>query len=93
LREATDADLAHLRDFVRTRSGVEAFIEPRTAVTETTILLVADDGEWTRRRVEGRHGATAFARDSAIPLYDPAVVGYPARMRHYNERRKSAGGG
>lgn len=88
VRPADDADLAHLRDFVRTRDGVEAFLEPRTAVTETTILLVAGDGEWTRRRVDGPRGAAAFARSEALPIYEAAVVGYPKRMREYNQRRK-----
>jgi hypothetical protein len=26
-----------------------------------------------------------------IPVYDTALVGYPKRMREYNERRKAAG--
>ena len=38
-------------------AGVEAYVEPRTTVTDTTILLVAHDGEWTRRRVDGPRGA------------------------------------
>lgn len=50
-RTVDDAVTVHLTQFVRTRKGVEAFIEPKTAVTQTTILLVAFDGEWTRRVV------------------------------------------
>src|SRR6478752_8885128 len=59
LRAATSADLSHLSDFVRSRDGVEAFLEPRTAVTDTTVVLVAASGEWTRRRVDGIDGAKA----------------------------------
>ena len=59
-----------------------------TAITDTTLLLVAASGEWTRRRVDGRAGADAFARKHAIPLYEAQVVGYPQRMRDWNERRK-----
>jgi hypothetical protein len=88
-RSATSADVGHLREFVRTRPGVEAFVEPRTTVTETTVMLVAADGEWTRRRVDGPEGAAAFAKKHNIPLYDVAIVGYPKRMREYNERRKA----
>ena len=88
-RPATSADLDHLREFAHSRSGVEAFIEPRTAITETTVMLVAADGEWTRRRVGGPEGAAAFAKKQGIPLYDVAIVGYPRRMREYNERRKA----
>jgi hypothetical protein len=84
-------DLAHLQQFIASRQGVEAFVEPRTAVTDTTILLVAADGEWTRRRVDGPSGAAEFARRQSIPLYDAAVVGYPRRMREFNERRKQSG--
>ncbi|MFC8847621.1 MULTISPECIES: hypothetical protein [unclassified Micromonospora] len=82
------ADLDHLENFVRTRRGVEAFIEPRTTVTETTVILIADDGEWTRRRVDGPDGARRFAHKLAIPIYDVRLMGYPQRMRDYNERRK-----
>lgn len=95
LRGASSADLAHLADFIRTRTGVEAYVEPRTAVTDTTVVLVAADGEWTRRRVDGPDGAAAFAKKQSIPLYDAARVGYPRRMREWTARHKadSQGGG
>ena len=92
-RPASRADLEHLEQFVRSRRGVEAFIEPRTMVTETTVLLIAHDGEWTRRRVDGPEGARRFAHRLSIPVYDVALVGYPQRMRDYNARRKLSGGG
>ncbi|HEX2902950.1 MAG TPA: hypothetical protein VHO01_05785 [Jatrophihabitans sp.] len=88
LRTGTDADTGHLEDFIRSRSGVEAYVEPRTTVTDTTILLIAHDGEWTRRRVAGPRGAEDFARKHALPLYDAAVIGYPQRMRDWNARQK-----
>lgn len=91
LRTGTSFDVRHLEEFIASRTGVEAFIEPRTAVTDTTVLLVAHDGEWTRRRIGGVAGAAAFAKKQAIPLYDAAQVGYPQRMRDYNERQKRAG--
>jgi hypothetical protein len=89
-RSANRADIEHLEEFVRSRRGVEAFIEPRTTVTETTLLLIAHDGEWTRRRIDGPEGARRFAHRLAIPIYDVALMGYPQRMRDYNERRKRA---
>jgi hypothetical protein len=88
LRTGSSGDTSHLENFIRSRSGVEAYVEPRTTVTDTTILLVAGDGEWTRRRVDGPDGAAGFAKRQAIPLYDAAQVGYPQRMRDYNERQK-----
>ena len=87
LRTATSADERHLQEFARTRRGVEAFIEPRTAVTETTMLLVASDGEWTRRRVAGPDAAHALAYRLGIPAYDAGVVGYPQRMREWNRKQ------
>lgn len=92
-REAEKADFSHLENFVRTRRGVEAFLEPRTTVTETTVLLIAHDGEWTRRRVPDHGAARAFGNRLGIPVYDVALVGYPQRMRDFNERRKRAAGG
>jgi len=89
-RPAAQADLDHLENFVRSRRGVEAFIEPKTTVTETTVMLIAHDGEWTRRRIDGPEGARRFAHRMAIPVYDVRLVGYPQRMRDYNERRKRA---
>lgn len=91
LRTASAADLAHLDEFLHTRSGVEAFVEPRTTITDTTIVLVAATGEWTRRRVDGPDGAADFAKKNKIPLYDIELVGYPQRMRDWNARRKAAG--
>jgi hypothetical protein len=76
----------HLTEFVRTRRGVEAYVEPQTIITQTTILLVAWDGEWTRRRVPSPRWAYSFAESLQIPGYDALVVGYPQRMRDYNSR-------
>jgi hypothetical protein len=86
----SQADLEHLEQFVRSRRGVEALIEPRTTVTETTVILIAHDGEWTRRRIGSPDEARRFGHRLGIPVYDVALVGYPQRMRNYNERRKRA---
>ncbi|MEU2614139.1 hypothetical protein ABZ570_21520 [Micromonospora sp. NPDC007271] len=87
-RGADRADLDHLENFVRTRRGVEAYLEPRTTVTETTVMLIADDGEWTRRRIGSPEEARRWAHALAVPIYDVRLMGYPQRMRDYNERRK-----
>jgi len=78
---------AHLTEFARSRTGVEAYVEPRTAVTETTVVFVAASGEWTRRRVAGPQAAHALARALGIPAYDAGVVGYPQRMREWTRKR------
>ncbi|MGI8723174.1 MAG: oxidoreductase [Geodermatophilaceae bacterium] len=93
LRESNSADTAHLEAFAASRQGVEAYVEPRTAVTEATVVFVAADGEWTRRRIDGPDGAQKLGRKLAIPVYDAAVMGYPDRMREWTARRKSGGTG
>jgi hypothetical protein len=90
VRASDAADEQHLHEFVSTRRGVEGFVEPRTAVSDVTLVLVAHDGEWTRRRVPSVEWAHWFANTHAVPSYDAAVVGYPSRMREYNRRRKQA---
>lgn len=88
-RGSTREDILHLKEFVDTRTGVEAYLEPVTMATETTVVLVAHDGEWTRRRVETPDEAYALAKKWSIPIYDTQRVGYPPRMREWTERHKS----
>ena len=90
LRASESADTKYLQEWIATRSGIEGFIEPRTAVSDITMLLVAVDGEWTRRRVPSVEWAHQFANKNGIPSYDAAVVGYPDRMREYNRRQKES---
>lgn len=82
------ADLDYLRQWVATHTGVEAFVEPQTTVTEVTVVLVAVDGEWTRRRTGGDAGARRLSKQLDIPVYDVQKVGYPQRMRDYDARRR-----
>lgn len=78
----------HLERFISSRRGVEGFVEPRTTVTPVTLLLVAHDGEWTRRAVPSVGWAHDLANRHGVPSYDAAVVGVPQRMRDYNRRQK-----
>ncbi|MGE2722901.1 oxidoreductase [Mycolicibacterium celeriflavum] len=82
------ADLNYLRQWVAEHTGVEAFVEPKTTVTDVTVVLVAADGEWTRRRAGGDAGARRLSDRLKIPVYDVQKVGYPQRMRDYDERRR-----
>ena len=82
--------MTYLREFVATRVGVEAYVEPATRVTPTTVMLVATDGEWTRRRVPDARAAGAIARELGIPVYDVQRTGYPARMREWTSRTRAA---
>ncbi len=87
LRTAVSDDRKDLEEFVRTHTGVEAFVEPRTTVTDTTVVLVATSGEWTRRRVPSPKVCHEWANALGIPSYDAAVVGYPQRMRDWTSRK------
>ncbi|MBF6165076.1 oxidoreductase [Streptomyces gardneri] len=80
-------DARYLADWVRTHVGVEGYIEPKTTVTDVTVVLVAADGEWTRRIV-GERGARRLAKDLHIPVYDVHKTGYPQRMRDYDARKR-----
>jgi hypothetical protein len=90
-REATADDLDALREFARTRTGVEFYVEPETMVTDTTAVAIAADGEWTRRRVGSPSVIRQVAKQLGLPVYDVQIVGYPERMRAYNARLKAVG--
>lgn len=89
LRKSTSTDVAHLEGWASSRRGVEAYFEPKTHVTESTVVLVAHDGEWTRRRIESFEAAQKFAAKRQMPVYEVNRVGYPKRMREYTERQKA----
>jgi len=88
----TKAVRDHFASFVSTKRGVEAFVEPPTNVTATTVVLIATDGEWTRRAVGSREAAFELPRALGIPVYDVNQTGYPARMREWNSRQRKASG-
>lgn len=87
-RSSAAADQQYLRAWATARTGVEGFVEPRTTVTDLTVVLVAGDGEWTRRRVGSERDARRLADRLAIPVYDVEKVGYPQRMRDHDARRR-----
>ncbi|MFZ2177949.1 MAG: oxidoreductase [Rhodococcus sp. (in: high G+C Gram-positive bacteria)] len=84
----SDEDATYLANWTRAHLGVEAYVEPQTTVTEVTVVLVAADGEWTRRRVGGERGARRLGEDLRIPVYDVRKTGYPQRMRDFDARRR-----
>ena len=88
VRGSDNADQQHLLEFIHSRRGVEGFVEPRTTITDVTLLLVAHDGEWTRRRVPSEKWAHDFANRNGVPSYDAGLVGIPDRMRAYNKAQK-----
>ncbi len=82
-KKSNSADRKYLEEFVGSRRGVEAYVEPQTAMSSTTVVLVAYDGEWTRRAVPSAATAFSWANKLGIPCYDVNLVGYPKRMRDW----------
>ena len=81
--------LRELEEFVRERKGVEGFIEPRTATSPTTLLVVDRQGDHLRAPVRQPSDAAVFCERMSIPVYDAQVIGYPQRMRDFERRRRS----
>lgn len=91
-REEEAAAAAHLVQFARSRTGVEAYVEPPTAVLPRTVALVAADGEWTRRRLADDRFLRQLSDELALPVYDARITGYPQRMRDWTARQRRATG-
>jgi hypothetical protein len=78
-RETTQA----VEKFIATRTGVEAFVEPQTATNPLSVVLVAADGEWIRKRIPDAAWIQKVSKVARMPVYDVGLVGYPKRMREY----------
>lgn len=74
---------ARLREFLTSREGIEAFVEPPTSVYSMTLCVVAADGEYLRQPVKDEKQAKRLCGEYGVPLYDARIVGYPKRMRDY----------
>lgn len=61
-------------------------MEPETVVNEMSVVLVDENGEFTRRRIGGPKGIDAVAKLLRVPVYDVEDTGYPQRMRERIER-------
>lgn len=90
---ASAKTLAELEQFLHDREGVEGYLEPQTTIYATTLCLVAADGEFLRRPVKDERQAHKLCAERKVPLYDARKVGYPKRMREYQqgERQRRIG--
>lgn len=79
----------HLATFCRTRFGIEAWVEEASAYARPSLLLVAHDGEWTRRQVPDEAWAYRWAERQQIPARRAGVIPYPQRMRDWNARQRA----
>lgn len=82
------ATVAHLNEFVGSRVGVEAYVEPPTRDTRASVLLVATTGEWTRRGAPDERAAWKLAEGLGVPVYNVQFTGYPQRYRDWNSRAR-----
>lgn len=82
--------LTELRDFMTSRDGVEAYVEPPTSVYAMSLCLVAADGEYLRRPVKDELQARKVCTEHGVPVYDARIVGYPRRMREYQKGERQA---
>lgn len=82
---ASRAATKELETFVESNAGVEGYLEPATTVYPTTLLLVAGTGAYLRRPILDRDRARTLCDKHDMPLYDAAKVGYPKRMREYDQ--------
>ena len=81
-------DAQYLRDWVTGRAFVEGFVEPETMVNEMSVVLVDEEGNYTRRRIGGPKGIDQVADMLGIMLYDVEETGYPDRMRKKIEQER-----
>lgn len=77
-----------IRQFIETRSGVEAYLEPKTVAHPLSVVLVAADGEWKRFELSEDAYIRQLAKEIGLPVFDAARTGYPQRMREYKRPPK-----
>lgn len=78
-------DRRRILAFIESRRGVEALVEPRTMMHPLSVVLVAEDGEWTRIPLKDDAYLRELARTRGLRVQDAAKVGYPDRMRRYKK--------
>jgi hypothetical protein len=84
VQRARDEDLEYMEQWALQRTGVEAYYEPGTAAIVATVMLIAGDGEWTRRKIGSLEDAIRFGNQRGIPVYEVFRTGYPQRKRDYD---------
>lgn len=89
-KDAKRETVDHLQAFVASHPGCEAYIEPPTRVTQTTMIIVAGTGEFTRRKVPDAEAGAKLAKQLGILAFDVNLSGYPSRMRTWVEQQRKA---
>ncbi|MDP9340874.1 MAG: oxidoreductase [Actinomycetota bacterium] len=76
-------DRRGMKEFFKSRVGVESYLEPAALDRQRSVALVASDGEWLRFALPDEVSFRRFAQKLGLPVYDAAVLGYPKRMKEY----------
>jgi hypothetical protein len=74
--------------FLSSRSGVEAYVEPKTVMHPLSIVLVAGDGEWKRFELADDAFVRELSRTRGVVVFDASRTGYPERMRRYRPQAR-----
>ncbi len=74
----------YFSDFISTRTGVAGYFESATVHESPALVVVAKDGEWTRRKVKHEDAAKKICEKLEIPFFTVASSGYPRAMREWN---------
>jgi len=80
-------DREAILEFVESRTGVEAYVEPKTVMHSLSVVLVAGDGEHRRFELSDDAYIRQLAATHNLRVFDAARVGYPQRMREYLRNR------
>jgi hypothetical protein len=76
-------DRRAMKEFFKSRVGVESYLEPAALDRRRSVVLVASDGEWLRFQLPDEAPFRRFAQKLGLPVYDAGVLGYPKRMKEY----------
>jgi hypothetical protein len=81
-------DRRDMKEFIKSRTGVEAYVEPRTLDQQLSVVLVAADGEWLRFHLADDRYLRKLSARHRVPIYDTERMGYPQRMKDYRRDKE-----
>lgn len=67
--------------FLDSHRRVEAYIEPKTAMSRLSVVLVDEAGDWRRFELADDRFIRQLASERHFPVFDAARTGYPKRMK------------
>ena len=79
-------DRPGILEFLESRQGVEAYVEPKTVMHPLSAVLVAGDGEHKRFELSDDSYLRELIGTHNLKVFDAARLGYPTRMREYLRR-------